>query len=978
VTDDLFDRLQKTFAGTYQIERELGGGGMSRVFVATEAALKRRVVIKVLSPELVSPVMTARFVREFEVTALLQHPHILPVLAAGEREGLLFFVTPFIEGESLRHLMERQTKLPVRDAVRILNELANALAYAHERGVVHRDIKPENVLLSNGLAVLADFGIAAALSGDSAKSPVGGATRLTAVGTSIGTAGYMSPEQVAGDPDVDGRSDIYSLAVVGYEMFAGAPPFVKSTAIATMTAHLTETAPSVSVARPETPPAVASALARALEKDPATRFQTAREFADALGISFTGEQSSARVALTTPTPKRTGAMIAGGVAALVAIAAGVWATSMRGGGKTLDENLVAIAPFEVLDPSLQMWREGIVDILATNLDGAGPLHTVPPSLAVKRWTGRPDKVSATTFGEQTGARVAVYGRMVSAGADTVRLTASVLDVSTGRSLGDIELRESSQRMDRLADSLTVRILAQMSQTRAIASVRQGSFGATSLPALKAYLQGEQHYRRSDWDSAATYYQQAIEADSMFAPALRRLSNALAWNLSDGEPGAAGVAYSFALLAGQRNRGLAPRESLLVVADSISAALSSRGAKPMDVWGMSQRLIATLEEGTRRWPNDPELWHRLGDIRFHYVFFAPNGHYADARRAFDRSIALDSAFAPSYIHMPELALRGQDPDGARQYITAYLEVNRENNHAAQVMRMTGRMLDPSPAARKEIDSTLKSGGLQLGGQAIGGMMVWMDSAETAVRLLRYADSASKFDATLPKGALTQIKASRATALATRGHLSDAAALVDSTTWQLAIDLGLLGAIPAAQVDSLILFVTMGPPRGYWQIPLAYRWWAERGDTVRLDRAVAAMARLPKDFMSPRETAALNAYVALARRDTATALREFALLPDTLCMLNHCYQHRLARAQIMSARKLDREAEVMLSQEFPVQGPEAVLWMLERARVFERLGRKNEAVDAYAYVSAAWNRADASLQPVVKEARDGLARLSSGQR
>ena len=165
MSDDLLDRLQRAVGTTYQIERELGGGGMSRVFVATETALKRRVVIKVLSPELVSPVMIARFVREFEVTALLQHPHILPVLAAGERDGLLFFVTPFIEGESLRHRLEREKQLPVRDAVRILSEVSNALAYAHERGVVHRDIKPENILLSNGLAVLADFGIASALAG---------------------------------------------------------------------------------------------------------------------------------------------------------------------------------------------------------------------------------------------------------------------------------------------------------------------------------------------------------------------------------------------------------------------------------------------------------------------------------------------------------------------------------------------------------------------------------------------------------------------------------------------------------------------------------------------------------------------------------------------------------------------------------------------------------------------------------------------
>jgi serine/threonine-protein kinase len=894
------------------------------------------------------------------------------VLAAGERDGLLFFVTPFIEGESLRHRLEREKQLPVRDAVRILSELSSALEYAHERGVVHRDIKPENILLSNGLAVLADFGIAAALAGaDSPAAPAGGATRLTAVGTSIGTAGYMSPEQVAGDPNVDGRSDEYSLAVVGYEMLAGAPPFVRASAIATMTAHLTERAGPVSAARPETPGAVATALARALEKDPAVRFQTAREFGDALGISFTGEQTSSRQAAA---PRRTRMIIAAAIATIAVAGAAVWTATSTGRTSTLDENLVAIAPFEVLDPALQMWREGMVDILATNLDGAGPLHTVPPTLSVRRWSGRADKVSAATLGQKTGARIAVYGRIVSAGADTVRLTASVLDVASGRALGDIELRESAQRMDRLADTLTVRILGELNQTRAIGSVRQGSFGATSLTALKAFLQGEQHYRRSDWDSAAVFYRRAIEADSMFAPALRRLSNALAWNLGNGEPGGATAAYRYALLAGQRNRGLAPRESLLVAADSLAAALNLRGTERVDVITVSRRLVATLEEGVRRWPNDPELWHRLGDIRYHYLFFVPNGHYVDARRAFDRSIALDSAFAPSYIHMPDLALRAQDPEAARRYIKLYLAVNREDNHAAQVMRMTDRMLDPTPAASKEIEASLKSGGLQLGGQAISGLLTWMDSGETVIRLLRLADSAATADGTLPEAAKRQIRATRAVALASRGHLVDAAALVDSASRTLAPDLGMLGALAPERVDSLIGTITKGPPSGYWQIPVAYRWWAERGDTTRLGRALSATANLPPQFASPSELAAVRAHLAMARRDTATAIREFAAIPDTLCMANFCYQYRLAKAQLLSAKRMDREAEVLLSQEFPIRGPSEVLWMLKRGRVFERLGRKPEAVDAYAYVSAAWNRADVSLQPAVKEARDGLRRLS----
>ena len=965
MSDDLFQRIQRAFAGSHVVERELGGGGMSRVFVATETALKRRVVIKVLSPDLVSPIMTARFVREFEVTAHLQHPHIVPVLAAGERDGLLYFVTPFIDGESLRQRLEREKRLPVRDVVRILTELANALAYAHERGVVHRDIKPENVLLSNGLSVLADFGIAAALATGGPAGEAPGGTRLTAVGTSVGTAGYMSPEQVAGDPNVDGRSDIYTLAVVGYELLAGSPPFVRPTPIAIMTAHLTEKAPSVMAARPETPGAVAAALARALEKDPSARFQTAREFADALGISVTGEQTSA---LTTPA--RRSRLVA--AAAVVGIAlAGVWAAT-RSGASDLDENLVAIAPFEVLDPSLDMWREGMVDILASNLDGAGPLRTVPPTLVVRRWSGRPDKVTATALGEDTGAGTAVFGRIVGAGADTVRLTATVMAVQGSRTLGTIELRESTQRMDRLADSLTVRILGELNQTRAIASVRQVSLGSTSLQALKPFLQGEQHYRRSDWDSAAVYYRRAIDADSMFAPALRRLSNALAWTLGSGEPGAATAAYEYALLAGQRNRGLAERESLLVAADSQAAALNLRNERAVNVADLARRVIATLEEGARRWPNDPEIWHRLGDIRFHYLFFVPNGRFADARRAFERSITLDSAFAPSYIHLPELALRAQDATAAKRYIRAYLAMNPEDNRAAQTMRLTEQMLDFDT---RSLDSAVQAGAIQMGGQAVTGITMLMDSAETGLRLMRVADSVVRNDRSVPQLARRQVRASLVGVLATRGRLAEAAALVDTTTWQFAPDLGLLGAMPADRVESLIEYAVNAPRGRFWQIPAAYRWWAERGDTVRLLRALADVEQMPPNRASTAELAGIRAHLALARRDTATALREFATaVSDSVCSVDFCYQYRLAKAQILSAKRMDRDAARLLEQEYIPSGPGSVLWMLERGRVFERLGRKPEAVDAYVYVSAAWIRGDTVLQPVVREAREGLRRLS----
>src|SRR5437879_4306281 len=214
---DLLARLQAALGDTYRIEKELGGGGMSRLFLATEASLHRQVVIKLLPPEFTSEVSAARFRQEIELAAHLQHPNILPVLTAGARDDLLFYVMPFVSGESLRHRLTREGKLPVADAVRVLYEIADALAYAHAEGVIHRDIKPENILLLGAHAALTDFGVARAL----VESRSGG--RLTATGLALGTPGYMSPEQAAGEWHIDARADLYALAVVGYEMLAGFP-----------------------------------------------------------------------------------------------------------------------------------------------------------------------------------------------------------------------------------------------------------------------------------------------------------------------------------------------------------------------------------------------------------------------------------------------------------------------------------------------------------------------------------------------------------------------------------------------------------------------------------------------------------------------------------------------------------------------------------------------------------------------------------
>ena len=270
--DSLQEKLQAALGDSYRIDRELPGGGMSRLFIATERSLDRMVVVKVLPPELASEVSAARFQREMSVTAHLQHPHILPILTAGSRDHLLYYIAPYVAGESLRERLKRDGALPMPFALRTLNDVADALAFAHAQGVVHRDVKPENILLTGDRAVLADFGIARAV--DAGRT----AERVTAVGASVGTPGYMAPEQIVGDSEVDARADVYALGVVGYEMLAGTPPYSGATSRDLLAAQMGASPPPISSVRTDTPARVSSAITQALASDPALRPVTAGEF----------------------------------------------------------------------------------------------------------------------------------------------------------------------------------------------------------------------------------------------------------------------------------------------------------------------------------------------------------------------------------------------------------------------------------------------------------------------------------------------------------------------------------------------------------------------------------------------------------------------------------------------------------------------------------------------------------------------------
>jgi len=286
----LRDDLQSSLGAAYTLDRELGGGGMSRVFVAEERRLGRRVVVKVLSTELAAGLSAERFEREIRVAASLQQANIVPVLNAGDTKGVLYFTMPFVEGESLRARLRERGPLSPGETVSILRDVTRALAYAHDRGIVHRDIKPDNVLLSGGTAVVTDFGIAKAIS--AARTGAESAT-LTQLGTAIGTPAYISPEQAAGDPAVDHRADLYSFGCMAYEMLAGQPPFANRTPQRLMAAHMAEAPRAVQELRPDTPPALAGLVMRCLEKDAAARPQSAGEILASLDQMSTSDPGRA-------------------------------------------------------------------------------------------------------------------------------------------------------------------------------------------------------------------------------------------------------------------------------------------------------------------------------------------------------------------------------------------------------------------------------------------------------------------------------------------------------------------------------------------------------------------------------------------------------------------------------------------------------------------------------------------------------------
>jgi eukaryotic-like serine/threonine-protein kinase len=432
VTDPIAG-LNAALSDRYIVDRELGRGGMATVYLARDLKHERFVALKTLRPEIAIALGRERFLREIRLAARLQHPNILAVYDSGDAGGVLYYVMPYVEGESLRDRLDREPQLPLDDALQIAREVADALSYAHGHDVVHRDIKPENVMLSGGHAIVADFGIARAVS-------AAGRDRLTETGLAIGTPAYMSPEQAAGTGQVDRRSDIYSLACVLYETLAGQPPFTGPTAQAIMARHSLDSVPRLRIVRETIPDALEDVIKRALAKVPADRYQTAAQFAEALAAASTGRVSPVTGRPSGVAPPwhawRTPIAVAGGVG--VAVTAAWLAFGRSGNGRPpagggegggLDPRRVAVLYFQDLsrDTSLGHLADGLTEALIDQLGQVRSLHVISPNgVSPYRRTELP---------RDSVARALATGTLVEGSVepvrDRVRVTVRLVDGTSG-------------------------------------------------------------------------------------------------------------------------------------------------------------------------------------------------------------------------------------------------------------------------------------------------------------------------------------------------------------------------------------------------------------------------------------------------------------------------------------------------------------------------------------------------------------------
>ncbi len=649
---------------------------MAIVFLATDLKHHRQVAIKVLEPELAAVLGAERFLREIEIASSLNHPHILPLFDSGEADGLLYYVTPFVAGPSLRERLNAEPRLALEEAVELTCQVAGALSYAHSQGLVHRDIKPENILLAHGVAVVADFGIARAVA-EAADD------RLTVPGMVIGTPVYMSPEQGIGAP-VEARSDVYSLACVLYELLAGQPPFTTRSAVALVAQHSLDEVPSLRAARPAVPAALERVIHRALAKLPDDRFASAAEFSAALADATRPETPAARRTALGLRPRTLSVGLA--AAALVAIAAWIWRRHPSGSPPRLDPQLILVLPFQVggaVDTTL-VSPEGLVDLIATRLSGESGPRAVYPGSAARAWrragwvrSREMPLAQALRVAGELGAGQALLGRAFGT-PQRLELSASLVRVGEGAAVVAERVSGPPDSLLGLLDHLLAKVLLQAAGPD---QRRLEELTTNRLSALRPYLSGVEKYRRGQYREAARWFNLALDEDSAFA--LAGLALALAEN-------AVGR-------VGERERGIAiawSHRARLNGSDRLflGALVGPHYPRPSPLGESLTAWERAVDLSPDRW----EGWYELADMLFHYgAFLGKTTPLARAGAAFEHVLEADSGFAPALEHLVDIAIGTGDTAAVRQLGQRYLAVDSAGDHADYVRwRMSLALRDSS--------------------------------------------------------------------------------------------------------------------------------------------------------------------------------------------------------------------------------------------------------------------------------------------
>jgi eukaryotic-like serine/threonine-protein kinase len=614
-------------AGRYRIEREIGRGGMATVFLAHDIRHDRQVALKFIHAEVADREATERFRREIAMLARLQHPNILALYDSGESEGALYYVMPYIVGESLRGRISREKRLPVSEAVRLACEIADALGYAHAHDVIHRDIKPENILLSEGHALVCDFGIARAVSRAGGK-------RLTDAGFAIGTLSYMSPEQGAGDP-VDGRGDLYSLGCVIYEMLAGLVPFSGPTAVAIIAKRFGAPAASLREKRPEVPAAVDAAVRKALEPVPANRFQSMAAFSKALGNAEEENGARADGKIVIPQRWRWAAAIAG----LAALAALFFALPRA----PLDRSLYVVLPFvHRANAAPQLLNGDNCQQLLYEAFGRWNGITLVDDMRAHDASARTGSAPLTLESALRTARSLHAGRLawgeVWAGQENINVRGLVYDVGTGKPVKQYtvalrnDLGDAERKFDELADTLLVPVAASGRAT--LPTSADGVRGTRSIPALTAYFQAHEALGAWKLDSAETLFRNAIDLDPDYPHANYWLAQVQAWR-GDVDPA---QWRSSAQRAVANSSRLSPRDSTLAI-----ALLDMSDGRFSDACDRYEHLRATRDS------LNFAVWYGLGDCHARDTVIvksaaSPSGYtfrsgYESAIRAYTRALTL---------------------------------------------------------------------------------------------------------------------------------------------------------------------------------------------------------------------------------------------------------------------------------------------------------------------------------------------------